>query len=349
MKRAPRFIQPFFLVKGLDFMIELLEKLIGIPSVTGDEYHIGQFLVGLLNDKGYKVTTQPVGQNRFNIIALTDSDPFILFNTHIDTVPPFIPASREGDRIYGRGACDAKGQIVTILDAADRLLKENINSFGLLFVVGEEVESDGAKIAAGLNLNSRYLIICEPTENKLVVGQKGTIVFRIKAKGSGGHSCHPEKGESAVHQILSCLSLWPDFDWGTDPFFGRSTVNIGKISGGTGINILAEHAEAEGIFRVATSVKQLKQKMRQLNNTQVDIEILSESDPQKLLQLDGFETDVVGFGTDASYLKSLGDILLLGPGSIEFAHCQNEHIHITDLNEGSDLLVKMVKQLLKGI
>jgi len=330
-------------------MIDCLNKLIQIPSVTGDEYQIGQFLVGLLKDKGYNVKTQAVDQNRFNIIALTDSDPFILFNTHIDTVPPFIPFSREGDRIYGRGACDAKGQIVTIIDAADRLLKENITSFGLLFVVGEEVESDGAKLAAGLTLDSRYLIICEPTENKLVVGQKGTIVFRLKAKGSGGHSCHPEKGESAIHQIISYFSQWQDYDWGTDVFFGRSTVNIGKISGGSGINILAEHAEAEGIFRVATSVRQLKRKIENMKNERIEIEMLSESDPQRLLELDGFEKTIVGFGTDASYLKPLGEILLLGPGSIEFAHCKNEHIKIEDLNRGSDLLVKMVKQLIKGI
>ncbi|MBN2413691.1 M20/M25/M40 family metallo-hydrolase [candidate division KSB1 bacterium] len=329
-------------------MIELLNKLIGIPSVTGDEYHIGQFLEELLKNKGYTVKTQAVDQNRFNIIALTDNDPFVLFNTHIDTVPPFIPPGRDGNRIYGRGACDAKGQIVTIIDAADRLLKENIKSFGLLFVVGEEVESDGAKKAARLNLNSRYLVICEPTENKLVVGQKGTIVFRVKAKGSGGHSCNPEKGESAIHKIISYLSKWQDYDWGTDPFFGQSTVNIGKISGGSGINILAEYAEAEGIFRVTTFVKQLKQKMEQLNNKLVDIEILSESDPQRLFKLDGFETTIVGFGTDASYLKPLGDILVLGPGSIEFAHCDNEHIVIEDLKTGSDLLVKIVKQLIKG-
>jgi len=348
LKRAPRFIQPFFCLYKIMNMIELLEKLIQIPSITGDEYQIGQFLIELLKNKGYKVNIQLVDQNRFNIIALTDNDPFIIFNSHIDTVPPYIPYRKEGDIIYGRGACDAKGQIVAIIDAADRLLKENITSFGLLFVVGEEVDSDGAKNAVQLDLNSHYIIICEPTENKLVAGQKGTIVFRIKTKGTGGHSCLPEKGNSAIHQLISFLHGWQEINWGTDAVLGKSTVNIGKISGGSGINILAEQAEAEGIFRVSTSVKQIKQKIYFLNNKRIGIEILSESEPQRLLELDGFEKTIVGFGTDASYLKPLGEILVLGPGSIKVAHCNNENINIEDLYNGSSLLVKMVKQLIKG-
>ncbi len=328
------------------FMLKLLEQLVQIPSPTGQEYAIGQFLTHYLDQKGFHVIQQSVGEKRYNLLATTSSNPHILFCTHLDVVPPHIPFHKEGNRIFGRGACDAKGQIAAIVAAGDRLLAEHIDGFGFLFVVGEEKDSDGAKKAAALKTSSRYVVICEPTDNKLVTGQKGTLVFKISARGSGGHSCSPENKTSAIHQLLACLYDWQDVDWGADPVLGRSTVNIGTITGGTGINIIAETATAEGIFRVASSVQYIKEKLQQLVPTGIELEIRSESDPQKLLSLPGFDTAVVAFGTDASYLRPLGEIALLGPGSITVAHSADEHISITELNKAVELLVKIAKQLI---
>lgn len=327
-------------------MIELLEKLVQIPSPTGQEYAIGQFLFTYLVDKGYHVLRQPVSNDRFNLLVTTDSNPDVLFCTHIDVVPPHIPFLRDGEKLHGRGACDAKGQIAAIITAGDRLLKEDISRFGFLFVVGEEQDSDGAKMAAKLKLDSRFVVICEPTENKLVTGQKGTIVFRVSATGSGGHSCLPENKTSAIHRLLAFLHNWGDLDWGTDPVLGRSTVNIGTISGGAGINIIAEAAQAEGIFRVATSVQQIKDKIQQLLPADVQLEIRSESEPQRLLDIEGFEKTVVAFGTDASYLRSLGKIVLLGPGSITVAHSAAEFITHKELLKGVELLIKIARLLI---
>jgi len=328
------------------FMLTLLEQLVQIPSPTGQEYTIARYLSAFLEQKGYSVYRQPVGEMRYNLLATTGSTPAILFCTHLDVVPPHIPFHRDGEKIYGRGACDAKGQIAAIVAVGDRLRAEHLDQFGFLFVVGEEKDSDGAKKAAALKTSSRYVVICEPTNNKLVTGQKGTLVFKIRTRGSGGHSCSLENKTSAIHQLLACLYDWQDMDWGTDPVLGPSTVNIGIINGGTGINIIAETAEAEGIFRVASGVQHIKEKLQQRIPADIELEIRSESDPQKLLTLPGFDTTVVAFGTDASYLRPLGEIALLGPGAITVAHSADEHISVTELNKGVDLLVKIAKQLI---
>ncbi len=304
-------------------------------------------MLDLLKQKGYHVTAQPVTKDRFNVLALTDDTPIVLLNSHMDTVLPFCEYSKTEEKIFGRGACDAKGQIVAMVEAGDRLRSKGIQNFGLLFVVGEELDSDGAKMAARLDLESRYVIIGEPTENKLVAGQKGTIVFRIQASGKGGHSCNPDNGDSAIHRLVQYMTQWLETDWGVDPVFGASTLNFGKISGGSGMNVIAPAASVEGIFRVSTSVNDIKNIINTIKTEKIRIEYLSESEPLHLYTVEGFEKSIVSFGTDASYLRPLGKILLYGPGSIDVAHCDDEYIRKSDLECGVQDLENIVGKLIK--
>ena len=327
-------------------MIELLEKLINIPSCTREEGHIGQFLAHSLAEKGYIISKQYLDDHRFNLIATTARPPKIFFSTHMDTVTPFIPFQRDGKVIYGRGACDAKGAMACMIFAAEQLRKENVHDIGLLFVVGEELDSDGAKKAATLSLDSEYVIIGEPSDNTLVTAQKGTLVFKIKVSGKSAHSAYPEKGDSAIQRLLDILHKWQNFDWGRDDMLGSTTLNIGKVSGGEAVNIIADYAEAEGIFRIATSLVHVRERLLSYANDKVTIEILSGSQPQKMIALEGFKTTSVSWGSDAAYLNPLGKVLLLGPGSIDYAHSMNEQITIAELQEGINLYIKMVKKLL---
>jgi acetylornithine deacetylase len=332
--------RPFF------FMIKLLEKLVNISSISGNEQEVCRYLFHYLQDNGYETEQQPVARDSFNVLAGNGNRPRVILCSHMDTVAPFLPFRKQGDLIHGRGACDAKGQIVAMISAAARLSAENIQDFGLLFVVGEESTSCGAKKAAQFDLGSEFVIIGEPTDNKLAIGQKGVLAFELSAKGTGGHSSLPDLGESAVHKLLDVLYKWKELDWGADDVLGKSLINFGEISGGVGMNVLAPDATARGMFRIATSLSDIHEKIDATLPKDVQLRILSESGPQHMLTLPGFETQVVGFGTDAAHLRPMGDIILYGPGSIRVAHRDNEHIRISELEQAVDDYVKIVKSLL---
>jgi len=327
-------------------MIKLLHTLIDIPSMSGHETDVANYLAALLQEKGYRIIRQPVDDETYNIFALRSDHPRVLLSSHMDTVAPFIPFRRTGDVLFGRGACDAKGQIVAMIHAADRLAASGLTDFGLLFVVGEESTSAGAKKATEMQIGSEYIVIGEPTDNKLAIGQKGVLVFHLSATGTGGHSSLPELGESAVHKILGVLHRWLEMDWGAHPLLGKSSVNIGTISGGVGMNVLAPEAKASGIFRVASSLAEIHERINATLPKDVKLSIPSQSEPQHMAALPDFETTVVGFGTDAAYLRPLGEIVLYGPGSIQVAHRNDEQITIRDLEQAVKDYVKIVAMLL---
>jgi acetylornithine deacetylase len=330
-------------------LIALLEQIINIPSATGEETELGEFLCQVLAQQGFQVQKQFVDQKRFNILALTNQKPQILLSTHYDVVPPFIPCTIKENTIIGRGACDAKGTIISMMMAAEQLLADNVKNFGLLLVVGEEKNSDGAKKAAELNLGSSYVVIGKPTDNKIAVGQKGTLVFRVSAKGKRGHSAYPELGNSAIHILVQNMNNWLNLSWGPGSLFGETTLNLGTFSGGEAMNIIAGEAFVEGIFRVTTDLDSLKAKIKDRTGPEITVDILSESGPQELVALDGFEKSVVNFGSDAPYLRPLGKVVLYGPGSILDAHSDNEFIKFSDILTASHSYSKIVNMLGKEI
>ena len=328
-------------------MIDLLKDLINIPSISGQEGEIGRYLVRFFQDSGFRVKRQPVTEESYNVLATTSERATILLCSHMDTVAPFIPYSQKDGTIYGRGACDAKGQIAAMFHALKKLREEGIPDVGLLVVVNEETNSAGAKKAAQLSVGSRYVVVGEPTDNKLAVGQKGLLAFKLEAVGTGGHSSRPDLGQSAIHKLLPILTSWLNSEWGENPLLGASSVNIGMFNGGVGINVLAPAATAEGVFRVSTSLAEIRDKVKASLPPDIKFEIQTESEPQHLVRLPGFETTVVGFGSDAAHLRPLGDIVLYGPGSINVAHRENEYVLIADLNRAVEDYVRIVKYLLE--
>src|SRR5579875_2503123 len=154
---------------------ELTHRLIEIESITGNEQEIGNFLsdqlARLARAHGGEVERMPVEPHRDNVFARFD-DPVVVLSTHMDTVPPFVPFREDSDFIWGRGACDTKGIIAAMIAAAEELLEAGKRNLGLLFVVGQERNSAGARVAAVTPRGSRFLINGEPTENKLALGSK---------------------------------------------------------------------------------------------------------------------------------------------------------------------------------
>ena len=329
-------------------LFDLTRQLIDIPSVTGEEATASQFLRSVLRDLGYQVEMHEVENDRFNVIATTNASPHVVFSTHIDTVPPFIPSSEDDEYIYGRGSCDAKGIIAAQIFAAEQLRAAGINELGLLFTIDEELSSKGAQLANKHSLAQacRFLINGEPTDNKLAVGTKGSMRLLLTTEGRSAHSAYPEAGESAIEKLLDVLADIRTLQWPSDQFFGETTCNIGVIRGGTRPNVIPAEAGAELQVRLAVSAKEAQQAVNKIIGDRAQVEYVSVHDPVKLLELSGFEDCVVRFTTDIPYLSNWGQALLLGPGSILDAHTAHERVSKRELNEAVELYVQLARRLL---
>lgn len=325
----------------------LTRQLIDIPSLTGDEKAVGDFLAAHLASLGYQVERQEIAGDRFNVIATTGEAPRIVFSTHLDTVPPFIASSEDGEYIYGRGSCDAKGIIAAQIFAAEQLRQNGLRTIGLLFTVDEELSSLGAQAANthALARECRYLINGEPTDNRLAVGTKGSLRLFITTEGRAAHSAYPEAGDSAIDKLLDVLRDVRAIDWPRDDFFGETTCNIGVLNGGTRPNVIPDHARAELQIRLATGIERIKRLVEEAGGGRAQIEYASEHDPVRLFSVPGFDDCVVRFTTDVPYLSNWGKPLLLGPGSILDAHTDHERIAKHELERAINLYVKLANAL----
>jgi len=330
-------------------LFELTRRLIDIPSVTGDELAVGEFLARYLEQLGYRVERQEVAKDRFNVIATTEATPHVVFSTHMDTVPPFIESSEDEEFIYGRGSCDAKGIIAAQIFAAQRLRDDGINDVGLLFTVDEELGSLGAQAANkhALAASCNFLINGEPTDNRLAVGTKGSVRVIITTQGRAAHSAYPEAGESAIEKLLDILQDIRACEWPEDSFFGTTTCNTGVLNGGTRPNVIADKARAELQIRLGIDIEHVKRVLDDVVGTRGQLEYSSAHNPVRLVCIPGFNECVVRFTTDVPYLSGWGNPLLLGPGSILDAHTEHERISKRELEQAVDLYLKLTDIIIR--
>jgi acetylornithine deacetylase len=328
-------------------MIDLLRELVDTPSTTGEEAGVAAILERELGRDGYRVVRQEVAPGRDNLLATREGEtPRVLLSTHIDTVPPHIPFRREGDTVYGRGACDTKGGIVALLEAGRRLRARGAGGFGYLFVVGEEVDHSGAKAAATLGLSAERIILCEPTVCRVIAAQKGVVKVRLEAEGRAAHSGFPHRGVSAVDRLLTTLEALRRHAWPRHDVLGETFFNVGLISGGVAANVFAPSASAELMFRTVGPSEDVLAAIDAALVEGVARQLLTENAPELFDVPEGYETGVANFNTDASFLKSVGPILLVGPGDIEVAHSEHEHITLDQLSRGTDLYERLASEIL---
>ena len=329
-------------------LFELTKTLINIPSVSGDEQAVGFFLRDYLESLGWTVELQAVSENQNNVIARLNESPRVFFSTHMDVVPPHIEASEDAEKIYGRGACDAKGIIASQIFAAEELRKQGINDIGLLFTVDEEQGSSGARAANTHPIAEKceFMINGEPTDNDLATGSKGSLRFSIKTEGVAAHSAYPEMGESAIDKLLDILTDVRKIEFPADDFFGATTNNIGLIGGGLKTNVIAPNADAGLHIRLTTDEKPILDILEKIVGGRGEIEIMSVAPPVKMLAIEGFRQKVVRFTTDIPHLSNWGTPLLLGAGSILIAHTKDEFVLKRDLEKAVELYVNLVRKLL---
>jgi acetylornithine deacetylase len=326
-------------------VVALAAELLAIPSLSGSEKAVVDFVSRWLVARGWNVTVQTVSRGRGNVWA-SRAGHGVTFSTHLDTVPPHIAPRLEKDRLYGRGACDAKGIAAAMLAAATRLADSGENRVDLLFVVGEEAGSDGARAANNLKATSRYLVNGEPTESKLASGAKGSLRVKVRTKGKEAHSAYPHLGASAIEPLLDLLPTIRDLPLPSDPVLGETTVNIGMIQGGTAANIIPAAAEAEMMIRLVGDGDQVKKLIRGWAKGRAEIEFGSHIPAQKFHVVDGFDVVPMAYTSDIPLLPRWGTPLLFGPGSIHVAHTPDEHIDIDELRASVDAYERIARQLL---
>jgi len=327
-------------------VIALTRQLVDIESITGNEAAVGEAIYRELCRLGYQVKKTPVEGDRFNVFACHPEHPHpaVVFSTHMDTVPPFIPSSEDALRVYGRGSCDAKGIIAIQIAAAERLRREGIH-VGLLFLVGEERDSQGAKTANDHPMGSRFLINGEPTENHLALASKGTLRIELTASGRMAHSAYPELGESAIEKLIEALTRLRAMTLPILEGIGPCTLNIGLIEGGRAPNVIPDHAKAHLLYRLVGPTEELRRQIVETVGELAKVDFYLEIPFVRLRAVDGWPTMVAAFTTDIPALTNWGEPLLVGPGSIHVAHTDQERIPKDQLLEAVQIYKRMVKQL----
>lgn len=329
----------------------LTRALVDIESITGNEAPVGHYLINILKPlvdaHGGQIETMEVEPNCFNVLAHW-GDPVVTLSTHLDTVPPFFPSREDDENIWGRGACDVKGIIASMLCAVEQLLAAGVRGVAVLFVVGEERNSAGAYFAGRHPRGSKFIINGEPTENRLAVGSKGALRIEVTAEGRMAHSAYPELGESAIEKLLDALARIRAVPLPSDALLGPSTLNIGTISGGRAPNVIPDAAKAELLIRLVDDGQATVDAVQQAAGACVKATEVLRIPAVRLGTLPGFETMVASYTTDIpAFGGAWGQPFLIGPGTIHVAHTSEERVPKRQLREAVELYQRMVRQLLK--
>jgi acetylornithine deacetylase len=326
-------------------VLRLTAELMAIDSTSGQEGELMAHVSLMLESRGWRVTRIPVTPGRMNVFATCVHAPLVTLSTHLDTVPPYIPPRFDGDTLWGRGSCDAKGIAAAMILAAEQL-RERERPVALLFVVGEEVTHDGAHAANANAGTSRILIDGEPTELKLALGTKGAMRVTLRTSGIAAHSAYPELGDSAIAKLVTLLTELPNLELPHDDLLGATTINIGQISGGVADNVIAPSAEARIMIRLVSDAEEMWKLLEKWVAGRATLERGSLVPAVRLGSVPGFETMIAAFATDIPELTRWGTPYLYGPGTIHVAHTKDERVTRAELEAAVQGYVRLAEAAL---
>lgn len=328
-------------------VVGLARSLIDIDSTTGAEGPVARWLAGWLRERGYDVEEQPVEGDRINVYAAL-GPPAVVLSTHLDCVPPHFPSREEDGRLYGRGACDAKGIAAAQVGALERLRADGETRVALLFVVGEERGSHGARAANRTPRGSRYLVDGEPTDSRLGAATRGVYRVRLSARGRTAHSSHPEEGVSAIEKLVDALVALRTLRLPTSPRLGGTSYTVTLLDGGIAPNVVPPAAGAEVNFRTVGPAAEVLAALEPLKRW-VDLADVAEVPPVEMVTVPGFDTGVFRFTTDIPFLSAWGRPLLFGPGSVRLAHTADEHVEVDELRAAVGGYARIATALLERV
>jgi len=362
-------------------MKELLKKLIRAKSTsqTG-EIKCAKVLADYFRTAGLKPKIEVWDEKRANIVVRlksTGKKGGLLFVSHLDVVPAeteslFNPIERSG-KIFGRGACDMKGGIVSAAMAMAQIVRSKIKLKGdIIFsaTAGEETDSAGIKnfMKSFKDKNLCGIIVPEPTDFDLVTAHRGLLWLEITTKGKSAHSSMPQLGINAIDSMRMFLNKLSNFKIkGSNKLLGKASLSVNKIIGGTASNIVPDLCSVQIDIRTipGQSPKQivgdinkiLRRLSKQNPQFQAKLKVLRDSGSlqtneksefiKQLKHLLKTEPKPVPFTTDAPYLAALKTpIVIFGPGKPQLCHKPNEYIEIKDMKKAVELYKRIILHFL---
>lgn len=315
---------------------QFFQELLSIDSTSGKERKVAEWLAERLPGmfpaaNRPELRAEEVGDGTLNLL-LTWGAPRIVFCSHLDTVPPYIPPTFADEVIKGRGSCDAKGQVFAIVEACKQLAEDGKTDFGMLLLAGEETGSWGAKAFAKTDFKAEYLVVGEPTDNCMVSASKGTKSFDLKFTGEPFHSGYPQYGVSAVDLFVEFVNALKAKNFGMDPVLGETTWNIGLLHSDNPQNILSPELTCRLYFRTTfVSDEAVCQWMAEAQSGRLAVTPRGGDTPARYWTVEGLPSKSVAFGSDAPHLKNFTHKAICGPGSITVAHRDDECVRVADL------------------
>ena len=370
-------------IMDLNFYHDMLQ----IDSTTGRERELADYLAQKMSAPGRRIEKQEVMSMASACVEGAEvpvnlyvawGDPKVVFCTHLDTVPPYIPPVNDGQKVMGRGTCDAKGQIFSMWEACLELEKRGYTDFGLLLLAGEETGSFGAKEFTarmkGAFPSDAVVIVGEPTENHMTSASKGTKSFEVTFKGEAFHSGYPQYGRSAVEMFGDFLNALRSIVFPKDELLGETTWNIGKLISDNPQNILSDSLTCRLYFRttfesdemvcnimknIAGPDAKLRFGRRQVQDGSdivskdvamwqkfMSVKAFGGDTPTNYETFEGFPVKPVAFGSDAPQLKCFERKILCGPGTILVAHRDDEHILLSEIRIAVAQYVRMYELIM---
>ena len=317
------------------FFRDILE----IDSTSGRERALAEWL--LAHVEAPRAESFEVGDGTLNLL-FSWGRPRLVFCTHMDTVPPYIAPSFDGESVHGRGSCDAKGQLYAMYRACKLLEAGGKSGFGLLLLSGEETGSFGAKAFSRGGFSAPYLVIGEPTDNCMVSASKGTRSFDLRFTGKAFHSGYPECGRSAVEMFVDFMNRLHAEAFPPDAELGETTFNVGQLRSDNPQNILSPSLECRLYFRTTfASTERVDAFMAACAGPELTVAARGGDDPAAYMTLPGFRTRAVSFGSDAPHLKNFTHKMICGPGSIKVAHRDDECVSLAEIDEAVENYTKI--------
>ena len=320
--------------------MDLFRQILSFDSSSGSERELGQWLAGHL--EAPFVETFEVGDGTLNVLLRWSETPRVVYCSHMDTVPPYIPPTFLEDRVLGRGSCDAKGQFYAMYRACQRLAAAGEKDFALLIVSGEETGSWGAKAFSKTCFTAPLLVVGEPTDNCMVSASKGTKRFDLTFTGKAFHSGYPEHGLSAVELFVDFMNALRAAGFPEDPELGPTTWNVGRLVSDNPQNILSPELSCRLYFRTTfASDAAVVAWMRAQASDRLRVEEVGGDAPARYFTLPGFPTKPVSFGSDAPHLTGFAQKIFCGPGTITVAHRDDEFLSLSDFQQAINNYVKI--------
>lgn len=323
-------------------MSEFFKDILSFDSTSGKEMELAEWLYGHVDAPERRAFE--VGDGTLNLL-FSWGTPRLVFCTHMDTVPPYLPPLFDGDVVRGRGTCDAKGQIYAMYKACRSLADEGRDGFALLLLSGEETGSFGAKAFSACDFRAPYLLIGEPTENKMVSASKGTASFGLDFRGEAFHSGYPEHGSSAVEAFVDFCELLRSENFVVDDLLGPTTYNIGMLSSDNPQNVLSPSLFCRLYFRTTfASAGQVRDFMSSVasriaarKGVGLTVESRGGDAPARYMTVPGIPSAPVSFGSDAPHLGNFGHKMICGPGSILTAHRPDEQVRLSEIDAAVEI------------